>query len=137
MPRGPVPKRDDQRIRRNKPDIETDTVTAIGVVGIPDLGMTDPHPMVVDFYEALRNSAQTKYYEPSDWQFARWTMNWMDHQLKTSKPSAMILQQINGCLTEMLVSEGARRRVRLEIDREQTTAVVFDVAEEFRKRMAA
>lgn len=46
--RGPVPKRSDQRIRRNRPDVPTGTVTALGTVALPGLGLEAPHPLVAD-----------------------------------------------------------------------------------------
>ncbi|WP_168699346.1 phage terminase small subunit [Gordonia paraffinivorans] len=36
--RGPIGKRDDERVRRNKPDQETQTISVIGTVQIPELG---------------------------------------------------------------------------------------------------
>lgn len=136
---GPPPKRSDQRVRRNKPEVEIDKVTAIGSVRVPDLGLDDPHPMILDFYESLKLSAQTQYYEPSDWQFARWTLHWMDELLKSSKPSSMMLQTVNSALSDLLVTEGERRRVRMEIERGGQTPEqekVASVSELFKERFA-
>ncbi|MBM4592069.1 hypothetical protein GS454_01435 [Rhodococcus hoagii] len=132
--RGPVPKRSSERIRRNA-DEPIDTVEAIGPVDIPDLGFDDPHPMIVDFYKSLADSAQSRYYEPSDWQFARYTLHFANQLLKSGRPSAQLFAAVNANLTELLVSEGARRRVRLEIERNQAEGTVLDVAEMFRKQM--
>lgn len=132
---GPIPKRSDERIRRNKDVVEIDVVEAVGEVAVPPLDLEDPHPMVQDFYDSLSESAQTEYYEPSDWQFARWTLHWMDHTLKSSKPSAMLIQTINAAFTEMMVSEGARRRLRMEIERGQAEAEVVDIASAYRDRL--
>ena len=131
---GPVPKRSDERIRRNKVDIEK--VTAIGVVPVPELGLVDPHPMVSDMYRSLRQSAQSRYFEPSDWEFARFTMVFMDNLLKQGRPSSLMLQQVNAMLSSLLVTEGDRRRVRMEIERNKQGGDVIDVAEMFRQRLA-
>lgn len=135
--RGPVPKRSDQRVRRNKDDVPLEKVTAIGVVPIPPLGLDDPHPLTTDLYESLSASAQSKYYEPSDWQYARFTLYWVDRLLKSPKPSSMILSEVNSMFTDLLVSEGARRRVRLEVERGASGGDVIDVAELFRQKLAS
>ncbi|RLK54441.1 hypothetical protein [Actinokineospora cianjurensis] len=114
-----------------------DRVPAVGLVDVPGLGIPDAHPMIIDFYASLAASAQSKYYEPSDWQFARFTLTFADRLVKSSKPSAQLLTAVNSALTDLLVSEGARRRVRLEIEREQTANNVVDIAAMFREQLTA
>lgn len=136
MTRGPVPKRSDQRVRRNKDEVDLDTVEMIGPVEIPELDLEDPHPLIVDFYESLKDSGQSKYYEPSDWAHARIVCHFLDRQVKSGKPSGQMLAVLHSMMTDLLVSEGARRRVRLEIEREQQKAQIFDAAELFRDAMS-
>lgn len=135
--RGPVRKRSDQRVRRNKDAVETEKVTAIGAVPVPDLGFEDPHPIVRDLYNSLRHSAQSKYYEPSDWQYARTALHFLDGLLRSPKPNGQLLTTVNSMLTGLLVSEGDRRRVQLEIERNQAEGVVVDVAAMFAKQLGA
>nr|WP_229686536.1 hypothetical protein [Longimycelium tulufanense] len=112
-------------------------MTAIGRVEQPPLDLDDPHPLVVDFYDSLRDSAQARYYEPSDWQYARLVLWTVDRYLKSRRPSAQLYAAITSSLTDLLVSEGARRRVRLEVEREQATGgQLADVAALFRERLA-
>ncbi|ASJ79518.1 minor tail protein [Mycobacterium phage Kalnoky] len=134
--RGPVRKRSDQRVRRNKDAIETEKVTAIGAVPIPELGFDDPHPIVRDLYRSLTESAQRRYYEPSDWQYARTALHFLDGLLKSPKPNGQLLTTVNSMLSSLLVSEGDRRRVQLEIERKEAEGVVVDVAQIFRDRLA-
>lgn len=101
----------------------------------PQLGFDDPHPMILDFWESLADSAQAKFYEPSDWQFARFNLHFADQLVKSSKPSAQMLMAVQSALTDLLVSEGARRRVRMEIERGAAAAEVIDIAAELQKRM--
>ncbi|RYH30027.1 MAG: hypothetical protein EON54_22100 [Alcaligenaceae bacterium] len=133
---GPVPKRSSERIRRNKDDVEVETLDAIGPVDVPDLGFDDPSPMIVEFYKSLTESAQSKYYEPSDWQYARFALHFADQLVKSGRPSAQLLTAVNQMLTDLLVSEGARRRVRLEVERSSSEGAVLDVADLFRQQMA-
>jgi len=135
--RGPVPKRSDQRIRRNLPKNPTDKITAIGTVPIPALNLGDDnlHPLVVDLYRSLTESAQARFYEPSDWQYARFCLHFANKLLLSPRPSAQLLVTVNQMLNALLVSEGDRRRVQLEVERHKATGVVVDVAELFRQRL--
>ncbi|AOZ62829.1 hypothetical protein KIJ60_gp03 [Rhodococcus phage PhailMary] len=135
--RGPVPKRSEERVRRNQDEGPIEKVEAIGTFSIPDLGLSDPHPMIVDMYESLKDSAQSRYYEPSDWQFARFTLHFADQLVKSGRPSAQLLTAVNAAFTDLLVSEGSRRRVRLEIERTAAEGQVLDIASMFREKMQA
>lgn len=117
---GPTPNRSDQRVRRNKPKVPIQKVTAIGVIPIPDLCITDDlgvHPLVNDLFQSLKDSAQSKYYEPSDWHYARLALHFVNRLLWSSRPSSEMLATVNSMLTSLLMTEGDRRRVRLEIER--------------------
>lgn len=134
--RGPIPARSDQRVRRNKPDIPIEKVEAIGIVDVPELGLDDPHPIVRDLYLSMKESAQSRYYEPSDWNYARLTLHFTDLLLKSSRPSGNLLSTVQSMLTDLLLTEGARRRVRLEVERSQSgVGEVLEVAELFRARL--
>lgn len=134
--RGPIPARSDQRVRRNKPDVPIDKVQAIGSVWIPDLDMPDAHPLVVELYLSLKESAQSRYYEASDWTYAKFALHFADNLLKAQRPSAQLLATVQTMLTDLLVSEGARRRVRLEVERSESHGTVLEVADLFRARLA-
>lgn len=134
---GPVPKRSEERIRRNKLDYEITKVEAAGAVEPPDLGIEDPHPIVQDLWKSMGESAQVKYFEPTDWAYARFVLHFANQQLKVSRPSGQMFQGINSALGELLVSEGARRRVRMEIERNQKDAAIVDISEMFRERLGA
>ena len=101
---GPVPKRSEERIRRNTTEYGTiDRVNMIGDVEVPDLGIPNAHPLIQDFYDALAESGQAKYYEPSDWQFARYTMYFADRLIKSGKPSSQMVAAVNNALQDLLV----------------------------------
>jgi hypothetical protein len=133
--KGPIPKRSDQRVRRNKDEC-LEKVEAIGVVRMPFLGLDNPHPLIVDLYLSLADSAQSRFYEPSDWQYARFALHFADVLLKQQRPSSQLLASVQTMLTDLLVSEGSRRRVRLEVERSQSGGEVLDVADLFRQRLA-
>ena len=133
---GPIPKRDSERVRRNKPDVPTEVIEMPGIVDVPDLDITDPHPMIIDFYNSLAESGQSKYYEPSDWQYARMTMVFLNDLLRSNRINGNILQVVNTMLSNLLVTEGERRRVRMEVERGQTETTVYHAENYFRERFA-
>ena len=112
---GPAPKRSEVRRRRNKQDI--DRVQVAGPVEAPDLGIEDAHPLAVDLYEALKQSGQARWYEPSDWARARLLVWSLSKMLDAGRPSAMLLAALQKDMDALLVSEAERRRVRMEIER--------------------
>lgn len=147
--RGPIPKRDEERVRRNIPEDPTVTVQMPGLVSIPELGdishLGETHPLVVEMYEAMQSSASVKYFEPTDWQFARLTLYTLNQELiaaqHNGKPvGSMKLTAINQMLSALLLTEGDRRRARLEIERapaESGSGKVLDVTDMLRQRLAS
>lgn len=133
---GPIPKRSEERIRRNKPDVPIEKLPIWGTVEVPELGLDEPHQLVVDLYRGMSESAQSKYFEPSDWHYARLALHFTDKLLKSPRPSPQMLASVTSMLTELLVSEGARRRVRIEVERSESGGEVLDVADLFRQRLA-
>jgi hypothetical protein len=133
--RGPVPKRSEERVRRNKPETPVDKIEVVGPVEVPPLNFNDPHPLTVDLYASLSESAQSRFYEPSDYQIARAILHFFDIEVKKGKASAQMVQTIFSQLTDLLLTEGARRRVRLEVERDQAAGEVIEVADMFRARL--
>ena len=134
---GPLPKRSDQRIRRNKPAAPVSKVSAIGAVPKPsaDLGFDDPHSLTVEMWDSLHGSAQSRFFEASDWAHAKTVLHFLDMQLKSSRPGAQMLQALFKELGDLLVTEGSRRRLRLEIDRAEANEATVDVAALFREKL--
>lgn len=136
---GPVPKHSDERLRRNSDVIPTEKVEAYGDVVMPALDLPfEPHPMVVDWYESLRLSAQSKFYEPSDWEYARLSAFIMNNILNAARPSPEMFKALQSAMSNLLVTEGDRRRLRIEIAR-QPQKVQADESEalimQFKERM--
>ncbi|QJD50209.1 terminase small subunit [Mycobacterium phage Iwokeuplikedis] len=147
--RGPIGKRDEERVRRNTPDSPTETIAVIGPVEIPEMGdlshQGETHPLITEMYDSIKKSAAVKYYEPTDWQFARLALYTLNQELIAAqhqgKPiGAMKLTAINQMLSALLLTEGDRRRVRLEIERNpgpDTGGKVLDVTDALKQRLAA
>lgn len=94
------------------------TAPAGAVLVVPS---PDPHwhPNATRFYEALRMSGQSAFYEGTDWALG-WHVALMLNQ-NANNPgapnAAALLGQILKGAESLLATEGARRRVRLELQR--------------------
>lgn len=113
---GPVPARSDQRRRRNKP---TTPVTAGAARPAP---CPEPdqhwHDLARDWFVALGQSGQSDYYQASDWQTARVWTEVLSRQLNAGqRMSAQMVAAWSSANAELLATEGARRRLRLELER--------------------
>lgn len=116
--RGPVPKRSTQRRRRNKPDGEAvSRARSDGTVRGPALGIEDVHPLAAEWYESLRVSGQSVFFEPSDWAQAKvWTAT-LSSALSGGRVTATLIEAWSSGASELLTTEGARRRMRVELSR--------------------
>ena len=75
--------------------------------------------MAADWYRSLSESGQARFYEPSDWQTARVWAEVLSRQLATHRMSAQMVTAWAAAAGELLTTEGARRRVHLELSRPQ------------------
>ncbi|MHD0252632.1 hypothetical protein ACQZES_05485 [Corynebacterium diphtheriae] len=127
---GPVPKRSDQRRRRNKDAtglrIVTGNEVAAPRVKSPRVS-AHWHPLMKEWFRSLKESRQSAFYEPSDWQTARLLAEVMSAELQSEKGvNASMLGEFNRAAAALLTTEGERRRLRVEL------AVDEDKAEEER-----
>ncbi|MFD9813994.1 hypothetical protein [Streptomyces sp. NPDC059080] len=114
---GPVPKRSDQRRRRNKSD-GPELVKAPGGAA-PEVPPADEewHPIAASWYASLSESGQTQFYEASDWATAYYVAEAMSRNLISGRFSAQLFQAVMSAMTDLLTTEGARRRARVELER--------------------
>lgn len=114
--RGPVPKRTDQRRRRNKSEPTTTVKAPRAPVERPPLDFP-AHPVAAAWYRSLAESGQSAFYEPSDWAAARLVAFDMTRHLNSGRVSAQMLSALWSAMGDLLTTEAARRRVRMEIER--------------------
>jgi hypothetical protein len=173
--RGPVPKRDEQRRRRNKPKTATTkapatpktaaakkktTSTAKRPAREPANGIpradADWHPAAKRWYESLKKSGQSKFYVASDWATA-WII--AESLSRDLKPQVVGVVEETGevvraiiplkgaslaaylkAMTSLLATEGDRRRVGIELERENRGSGQTDrpvtVLSDYRDRLA-
>lgn len=127
--RGPVPKRTSQRLGHltKAEKSAATTVKAAGAVGIPP---PDPawNELAVAWYASLEASAQRPLMEPSDWAAARLVAAEMTRML-AEPPNAALLGKIWAAMGELMTTEGARRRLRIEVERRQLAAAPAPVVQ--------
>ncbi len=113
---GPVPKRSDQRRRRNAGEPITRVPRVTELTDAPAV-LTDWHPLAADWYLSLARSGQAQYYEPSDWEYARTLAELLSRCLQAEKTPALLVTTVLSGMADLLVTEGARRRARMEIEK--------------------
>jgi len=136
--RGPVPKRSDQRRRVNKPEIEIESAPGMAAedVEIPEASALWL-PATKRWYESLAQSGQSRWYEPSDWAQAWILTELLDREMQSGRANGMIIGAWMSGASELLTTEGARRRMRIELAKGNATDPDLDSAvsdlEAFRK----
>lgn len=109
-----VPKRSTQRRRRNKVDITHAPSDFEWEIPEPD---EDWHPVATQWYLALQKSGQRIFFENSDWAQAFYIAEAMSRNLCNSRMSGQLFSAIISAAGELLTTEGARRRLRVELER--------------------
>ena len=114
---GPVPKRSDQRRTTAAPGLPVTKADAGGSrVVCPD-AEERWHPIARKWYEALAESGQSQFYEPSDWAHAALVTESMSRMLYADRLSAQMFSAIDAASVRLMVTEGDRRRARVELAR--------------------
>ena len=126
--RGPVPKRTSERLGHltKAERASSATVDVAGPVIVPPPDETW-HPLASEWYLSLAESGQKKFFEPSDWAAARLVAFEMTRMLADA-PSPTQFKAIWTAMGELLTTEGARRRVKVEISRKPLAAAPASVA---------
>ncbi len=139
MARGPVPNRSDDlarpRARKGRDVVPvTKGVARTTTVPEPDAGW---HPIARQLWDALAASGQADFYQQSDWAFAFSLCDDLSHYKNSTKRSGQMLQTIYSAMERLLVAEGDRRRVRIELhepDDDSTPASVVAI-EDYRREL--
>ncbi|MER5875453.1 hypothetical protein ACIBAC_11675 [Streptomyces sp. NPDC051362] len=120
---GPIPKRSEERRRRNKDDgPELIQAPAGQPEDLPELPEPSElwHPIATDWYLSLRESGQAAFYEPSDWAVARYVAELMSRGLSSDRPpNGQYVAALNSAMSSLLTTEGDRRRARMELERKK------------------
>jgi hypothetical protein len=112
----PIPKRSDQRRRRNLDQSVPDKVTVTGPAVKPPPIRREIHPLARRWYKSLAQSGQSRFYEASDWALALVVAEAINDYMAEAKAAKFAGILAGSSL--LLTTEGDRRRMRLELTRE-------------------
>ncbi len=138
---GPVPKRASQRRRQNK---DQSGLTPTSVPGAAVVERPEPdeawHAAARRWYEALGGSGQAQFYEPSDWAQAFVWAELLSRALQMDRVPAHLVAAWASGAAELLTTEGARRRLRIELERPKPVDADEDAAvaalDAYRRRLS-
>lgn len=153
--RGPVPKRSSQRRRRNKEGGEITQAQGAPLHPPPE-GLESWHPIAKQWYASLARSGQCRFYEPSDWATAYLIAESMSRDLgeqvvgitqegevvrDTIPLKGASLGAYLKAMNSLMVTEGDRRRARLELERAGSADEDEDAAvaalDDYRRRFSS
>lgn len=117
--RGPVPSREADLARpRHRKGGDAAPVTT-GAWRAPIIPDPDPewHPIARQLWDSLATSGQADHYQSSDWAYAYSVCEDLSYYKRSGKRSGQMLASIYSAMTALLLTEGDRRRVRIELER--------------------
>lgn len=120
--RGPVPNREADLARprsRKGADQQPVTKGTARTVVWPEAS-TDWHEIAQELFNACAKSGQADFYQQSDIALLYSLCDDLSHYKKSGKRSGQMAQTIYSALSNLLVSEGDRRRVRVELTEPET-----------------
>jgi hypothetical protein len=132
--RGPVPQREDSLARpRSRKGADQQPVTK-GQMRSTRWPTADQewHPIARDLYNACKKSGQADFYQQSDIALLYSLCDDLSYYKSSSKRSGQMLQSIYSAMERLLVAEGDRRRVRIELhepERQAESAAVLAIAD--------
>lgn len=135
---GPVGKRSDAKHgHRTKAELAVDKAPGGEPVRWP---RADPswHKIAKEWYASLKKSGQSRYYEQSDVAYAVYVAEAMSRNLDQGRFSAQLFASVVTAVTELLTTEGSRRRLKLELtrDEEDTPDAELKILDDYREMMS-
>lgn len=118
--KGPIPKRSTEGHRitqARKFEHGVEPVNVIAEKVEPPEPDPNWHPIAAKLWESVKQSTFTRYYEPSDWIVLYSACDDLSNYKKQERRSPTMLAAVNTMLTSLLLTEGDRRRVQIEINR--------------------
>lgn len=135
--RGPVGKRSTEKMghRTKAEKAGVDSVSVAGVAKSPPIKGTW-HPIAKRWYQSLRESGQSQFYEPSDWAAAYYVAEVITINLEAKRFSSELFKGVWAAMAELLSTEGARRRVQVEVERAVAETPEVTSLDDFKRRLA-
>ena len=70
-------------------------------------------------WEGALRSGQSDFYQDSDWAVLYWLCDNVTHYQKTKRRSAQMFAALQSAMSTLLLTEGDRRRVQIELEKPQ------------------
>lgn len=115
--RGPVGKAENQLARprsRKGGDQQPVTVGERRKTTEPDANAAW-HPIAIELFNSAKRSGQAGFYQDSDWWLLYSICDDLSVYKKSTRRSAQFAQTLYSAMERLLIAEGDRRRVRLEL----------------------
>lgn len=116
--RGPIPNRSDQRRRTNTDSGPISKAPASSRVKRPPVN-GKWHSIAKMLYRSMAESGQAVFMEPSDWAFAYLVCSEISEYCRATKKSAVMFSAIEQATSRLMITEGDRRRLRIELERDR------------------
>lgn len=116
---GPVPNRSEDLARprsRKGGDQQEVTKGVAREVIVPRVSDKEWHPIAKRVWDAAKTSGQADFYQNSDWAMLYSLCDDLSYYKKSGKRSSQMLAAIMAGLTSLMLTEGDRRRARLELE---------------------
>ena len=140
--RGPIPKRSGTRLGHiSTNETEGAHVTKAPAAELVIVPKPDPDwdHVTLKWWASLEKSGQSAFYEPSDWAYAYFLADQMSYYQQSPKRSSMMLTAVLNGMTSLLLTEGDRRRARIELERgskEEKKSASAIAIEQYKKQLS-
>lgn len=136
--RGPMPKRSDERTRRNatgEDGVALKKGVALSFTWRP--ANTEWDEAVINLYESLSQSGMAAYYQQTDADYAWLICDEFSEYRKSPRKSAVMFSGLIASLAGLGITEGERRRIHIELDAPQAEVKSAGVVaiEDYRKQL--
>lgn len=140
--KGPIPKREAERTRRNTTNESGESMVVTKGEALPvkwPRANPDWDQMAKDWYNGLKNSGMAAYYQQSDIALAVVIANELSIYLLNTgeRRSSMMFQSIMAAMGGLGVTEGERRRMRIELEapKEHEDPASVTAINDYKKRL--
>jgi hypothetical protein len=116
---GPAPNPASKRRRANVPKSYGAAQPTTAPAASPqdrELGLDDPHPLIVQMWATIQESCESQFYSEADWARPRLELWYANQAMRGPGPmTGNTWATIQHGLTDLLVSPAAKRRVAIEL----------------------
>ena len=91
------------------------------------------HPVAKRLWRAAKNSGQAQFYQPSDWAVMYFLLDEVTAYLVAPRRNGQILTALMGGFSSLMMTEGDRRRLQIELTQPSSEELASAGVEEMAK----